>query len=64
MFDRNRRVLLERVGKEDLTRVTIFRRYARDSWSEIKVDFMRDRHIPTRLRLMQPCEIIDKREAF
>lgn len=63
-MDMNRRVLLERVGKEDLSRVTVLRRWARDSWSEERVDFMRDRLIPARLRRMKPCEVIDKREAY
>lgn len=62
-MDKNRRVLIERV-RDDLARVTIMRRYARDSWSEERVDFMRDRHISARLRLMRACEVVDKREAY
>lgn len=61
----NRRILIERV-RDDLARVTIYRRYARDSWSEEKVDYMRDRHIPARLQLPRnrKAEVWDKREAF
>lgn len=59
-----RRVLIERVGKEDLARVTLYRRSYGKHWYEEKVDYMRDRHIPTRLRLMKPIEVTDKRGAY
>lgn len=61
---KNRRILIERVGRDDLARVTILRRTYADNWHESRVDHIRDHNIPALLKTLKPMEVIDKRETF